>query len=244
MHRVFIVERRVGIQPPVAVLADAGPVAGAEPSPTAGLAAYSRGEAKFKLGELSYRATGFWGLPEFDTPGFGSAVAAELAEKVCPGGGLRDALFINPGVGHLAIHATRSLGLKKVVAASRDELSLRAVGMNLATLPERARPAYSCLDALMVEDLPPGSFDLLAESPDIVPERDWIGPAWLEAERLLRGGGIYLVYCTATELARLEKRRPSGSAAGSTDGSGGTPRWSLLGQKRKKGFVASAWRRG
>jgi hypothetical protein len=125
------------------------------------------------------------------------------------------------------------LGIKRITAASRDELSLRAVGINLSALPERYRPDYTAIDALSAVDLPPGSFDLVAESPDIVPERDWIGPSWNLADRLLRGGGVYLVYCSPTDMARLEKRRPSG----------GGGRWTLLGQKRKKGFVASAWRK-
>ena len=51
---------------------------------------------------------------------------------------------------------------------------------------------------------------------------------------LLRPGGLYLAYCPPTEMSRLEKRRPSEAGL----------RWSLLGQKRKKGFVASAWRKG
>jgi hypothetical protein len=223
MHRVFVAERPRGEAR-----------AAESPAPAGGVReVYARGEGRFRLADHSYRATGFWGLPEFDTPSYGSVVAAELASRVCSGIAFCDALFLEPGVGHLALWASGALGLKRVTAASRDELSLQAVGINVSSRPQRSRPDYTAIDALSAADLPPDSFDLVAESPDVVPERDWIGPAWDLAGRLLRGGGVYLAYCSPTEMTRLEKRRPSG----------GGGRWSLLGQKRKKGFVASAWRK-
>lgn len=230
MHRAFVVER---------VAKDADYLVNDETKVEAKeLSAYLRGETRFKLGDQSYRAWGFWGLPEFDTPSFGSSVAAELASrvrssKVLEASSFRDGLFIEAGAGHLVIWASRELGLERVTAASRDELSLRAVGINLTTLPERRRPEYRAIDALSAAELPPDSFDLVVESPDIVPERDWIGPSWELAGRLLRSGGLYLAHCSPTEMTRLEKRRPSAGV-----------RWSLAGQKRKKGAVASAWRKG
>jgi hypothetical protein len=249
MHRVFVVERQ-GAE---------GRVEGSDeatvdlPLAASYLGAYLRGEARFKLADLAYRASGYWGLPEFDTPGYGASIAAELASRACKGGGFRDALFIEPGVGHLAIWASRALGLKRVTAASRDYLSLWAVDANLACLGESSRPAYTAIDALGATDLPRDSFDLVVESPDIVPERDWIGPSWDLAGRLLRAGGFYLAYCSSTEMTRLEKRRPEARHQdasstrppdGPTDGGeGGAVRWTLLGQRRKKAFVASVWRK-
>ena len=221
MHRVFMVERR------------SDSVGTAENAAASLPDAYLRGELRFKLADNSYRASGFWGLPEFDTPSYGSMAAAELAFHVCAGASFRDGLFIEPGVGHLAVWASAALGLKQVTAVSRDALSLRAVDFNLACLPERSRPKLSAVDALAVDDLPSGSFDLVVESPDVVPERDWIGPSWKLAGQVLRSGGVYLVLCSPTEMTRMEKRRPTG----------GGGRWSLLGQKRKKGFIASAWRK-
>jgi len=230
MHLAVVVERpaeslagRAGDAPDEAAATN-----GASEGPE--LSTYIRGEARFKLADLSYRARGFWGLPEFDTAGYGSSVAAELASRVCEGLAFGDALFLEPGVGHLAVWASRALGLKTVTAASRDELSLRAAGINLSSLPDRSRPEYRTLDALIAGDLTAGSFDLMIESPDLVPERDWTGPAWDLAGRLLRPGGLYLVYCSPTEMTRLEKSRPAGSAP-----------WKLLGRKRKKGFAAAAW---
>jgi hypothetical protein len=238
-HNVFVVERLAGAAaaygaPVDGALAD-GALAEVPGAEGGGPSAYLRGESRFKLADLAYRAMGFWGLPEFDTPGFGSVAAAEVASRAFAPAGGGDALLIEPGVGHLALWAARARGVRRLTAASRDALALEATRANLAALPERFRPEYAAVDALSAADLPPASFDLVAEALDIVPELDWIGPAWDRAGRLLRKGGIYLAYCPPTEMTRLEKRRPSAA--------GGGP-WSLLCQKRKKGYVATAWRRG
>jgi len=203
-------------------------------SPGDRLEAYRRGEARFKLAGLSYRASGFWGLPEFDTPSYGSAVAAEVLRKVyaAPGACPR-VLVAEPGAGHAAIWIARELEPEGITAASRDELALEAAGANLASLPERQRPAYSAVDALGLDELSESSFDLVVDFPVIVPERDWTAPAWDRAARLLGPGGLYLACCSPTEFARLEKRRPGAPGL----------RWTLLSRKRKKGFVAAAWRR-
>ena len=164
-------------------------------------------------------------------------MAADAASKAFAGASLgsgreSSALFINPGIGLPALWAARSLGVKSLTALSRDALVLEATACNLASLPAASRPAYSAVDALKATDLPPNSFDLIVESPDIVPERDWIGPSWELAELLLKSGGVYLVHCSPTESTRFEKRKPSGGG-----------RWSLVARRRKKGAVAMAWRR-
>lgn len=233
-HEVFIVERGAG-------RLESDP---AESGPELG--AYLRGEARFKLASLSYRAKGFWGLPEFDTPGYGSSATAEVLSRVfaaapkSAGAGSKvpsrtsaAALVIEPGAGHAAIWIARELGPRRLVAASRDALSLAATRMNLAALPERARPGYAAVDALGLLGLSAASFDLIVEFPEIVPELDWTASSWERAGRLLGPGGVYLACCSPTESLRLEKRRPSG--AGSC--------WTLLCRRRKKGFVALAWRR-
>jgi hypothetical protein len=231
-HNVYIVERRSEGPEDVAGAAAAARSEGARAE--LDLDSYLRVESRFKLADLSYRSRGFWGLPEFDTPGYGSSAAAEVALRAFAEAKAAEVLLIEPGVGHLGIWAARELGTKSLTAASRDLLALEATRLNLASLPERSRPRYLAIDALGASDLAPASFDLVAECPEVVPERDWIGPAWERAAGLVRPGGVYLAYCPPTEMSRLEKRRPSGEGS----------RWSLLCHKRKKGFVASAWRRG
>jgi precorrin-6B methylase 2 len=192
------------------------------------LSLYERRRGNFKLAGASYAASGFWGLPEFDTVGYDQAAAAELAEKVVPGSLIRDALIVNPGIGHLALWASRRLGPQTLTAASRDLLSLAATAANLALQPN-SRLHYRAMSSLELGSLDPASLDLLACFPDVVPEYDWIGPLWADAARLLKRGAILIVSCQPTELTRLAKRRPQG--------------WKLRGEKRKKGFVAAAWER-
>jgi hypothetical protein len=236
-HTVYIMENAGGASHPS--LGEAATAASAvEPGlgPSAelnlsifDLSAYVRTEAKFKMGSLSYKALGFWGLPDFDTVGYGPSVAAEVAERSCPGSLIREALVIEPGVGHFALWLARKLGPQRIDAASRDLLALAATGANLARLPGSLRSAYRPLDSLRLDELPGFSEDLLVETPDIVPEYDWISPGWERAGRLVKSGGIYLAVCPPTELGRLAKRKPTG--------------WRLLAEKRRKGFAAAAWQR-
>jgi 16S rRNA G1207 methylase RsmC len=192
------------------------------------LGLYLRSRGRFKLAGLEYQAAGIWGLPEFDTVGYGNVAAAELAVRVLPGSLVRDALIVGPGLGHLAIWAAKRLSPERLVAASRDLLSLAATGANLAVQPAPS-PAYLALSSLVLDELPPASFDFIAWNPDIVPEYDWMGPLWAEAGRLLKKGGTLIVHCPPTELTRLSKRKPEG--------------FRLLGDKKKKTFIASAWLR-
>jgi 16S rRNA G1207 methylase RsmC len=193
------------------------------------LSLYQRRRGSFKLAGISYEASGIWGLPEFDTVGYGSVAAAELAVRALPGSLVRSALVVNPGIGNLPIWLTRRLAPESITAASRDVLSLAATGANLAAQP-KPRPEYRAWSSLELAALPDASFDLIVWNPDIVPEYDWIGPVWEEASRLLKTGASLLIACPPTELARFEKRRPQG--------------FRKTGEKRKKAFEAGAWLRG
>jgi hypothetical protein len=192
------------------------------------LAIYLRRRGAFKLGGTAYEASGIWGLPEFDTVGYGPVAAAELAVRVLPGSLVRDALVVNPGIGHLALWMARRLGPERIMGASRDLLSLAATGANLASQP-RPRPDYRALSSLELSTLEAASLDLIAWAPDIVPEYDWIAPLWDEAARLLKAGATLIVHCPPTELTRLSKRKPQG--------------FRLLGEKKKRSFAAAAWMR-
>jgi 16S rRNA G1207 methylase RsmC len=244
MHRVFVVERassgaevegRATQDAPWPLAEESGPyfdIGGLD------LSVYVRREGRFKLGLAAYPARGFWGLPEFDTPSFGSSAAADLGERALAGSLVREALFINPGVGHLALWAAKRLGARAITGASRDLLSLAATGANLAAgagfsgfAPGAVSdgPVYRAADSLRLEELPEASQDLILETPDIVPAFDWAAQSWARAQRLVKAGGIYMAVCPPTEIARLEKRRVSG--------------WRLLGERRKRGSIAMAWQR-
>ncbi len=214
-------------------------------SPLSGLdlRAYNRTEGRFRMADLSYRAKGFWGLPEFDTPGFGSSAAAELASRVLPESRMGDILVIDPGVGHFALWASRALRPGRLAAASRDLLALAATGANIAALPRSSRPEYAAIDELKLDSLAESSFDLIADFSEGVPEMDGAGPAWERASRLVRPGGVFLASRGLGEMARLERRKPVGQAAGAPE-EAPRPLWTALGRRRKKGAVAAAWRKG
>jgi len=245
MHRVFVVERtasgasadgNAGPGPASSAAARAEGAASAvvgasEEGPYLDLSgldlsAYVRRQGRFTLGEASYQARGFWGLPEFDTTSYGSDAAAGLGERVLAGSLVREALIVNPGLGHLALWAARRLGALAITGASRDLLSLAAAGANLAA---STRTAYRAVDSLRLDELPEASQDVIFEAPDIVPSFDWASLCWARAARLVKAGGTYLAICPPTEMARLEKRRLSG--------------WRLLGERRKRGALAMAWQR-
>jgi len=190
------------------------------------LSLYRRSEADFKLFGKIYRARGYWGLPDFDTIGWPQLAAAELLSRFATGGKVEEALVVNPGLGHTALWIALALAPARLGLASRDLLSLLAARENLGGI-EAPKPLL--LDALRLDEGGEASLDLLLDFADPVPEYDWLGPTWARSARLLRRGGMLVVAGPPTELARLEKRRPEG--------------WRLLGEKRKKGSVAVAWRR-
>ncbi len=240
-HRVFVAEIPAGSQAPAEGPGRAGAL-GNPPAKGEGggsgldldpehldLSSYLRTEASYKLADRSYRARGFWGLGEFDTIGYSSALAAELCSRSCSGSLVREALILNPGLGHTALWMSRALGPGRITAASRDLLSLAATGANLGGLPSSSRPAYRALDALRLEELEDHSLDLIVDNLDVIPEFDWLTPAWEAAGRLLKTGGTLVAVSGPTEITRFEKRRPKG--------------WQLAAEKRKRGFAAMAWRR-
>jgi precorrin-6B methylase 2 len=192
------------------------------------LSSYLRCRSRFKLAGLSYEASGIWGLPEFDTVGYGTIAAAELGERALAGSLVRDLLVVNPGLGHLPLWAARRLAPERIVGASRDLLALAATGANLASVPNM-KTRYAAHDSLRLDELGSASFDAIFCFPDIVPEYDWISPLWASASRLLKTGASLIVACPPTELKRFEKSR--------------VPGFRMVGERRKKTFEAAAWAR-
>jgi hypothetical protein len=213
----------------------------AQPDPEAfDLGPYRRGSADFRLAELRYRASGFWGLPEFDTPSFSNSAAAELAARTFPETCKGHMLVIDPGVGHFALWAARACGCRSVTAASRDLVSLAACAANLSELPQRFRPTYTSVDELGLDSVSEASFDVIADFSPLIPELDRSTYVWSRASRLLKPGGVFLAVRGLAEMARLERHRPSGSVM---EGLSSAPLWTSLGKRRKKGAIAAAWRK-
>ena len=195
------------------------------------LAAYRRRSGDFRVLGKAYKASGYWSLPDFDTIGFPQLAAAEVLGRFASGKPVEKALIINPGIGHLAMWLALAFGPPSIGLASRDLLSVVAARENL-TLLLHERELQTSSAILDIHNLDPailGPLDLIVEFGDPVPEYDWIADSWARATSLLAPGGLLVVAAPPTEAVRLEKRRPEG--------------FRLLGEKRKKGSVAVAWRR-
>ena len=230
-----------GRDSPLPVAASAGPVITAE-APIArhagvpglldlsalDLSAYVRREGQFSLGDERYRARGFWGLPDFDTIGFGPLLATGIAARAIAGMLIRDLLVVEPGVGHAALWAARHIVPERIDAASRDLLALAATGANLASLPGR-KPAYRAIDALRLDELERATYDLIMDFPENLPEYDWIEAFWERSSRLLKKGGALVAVASSTSLTRMEKRKPSGFVS----------RF----ERKKRGMTGAVWRR-
>ena len=83
---------------------------------------YDRGARRFTLATTTLELETVWGLPEFDTPGHSTGLAArQLVEA-----GGRTFLFVDPGQGLLPALVARSRPGSTVVLRSRDLLALAA----------------------------------------------------------------------------------------------------------------------
>lgn len=237
MHRAFVLA-----PPPEAHGAAKGEASSGAPGPFDRghfeLGTYVRRTGDFRLLGKDYRAAGYWGLPDFDTIGFSQLAATELLGRFATGKPARRALVVNPGIGHSAMWLSLALDPESLELSSRDLLSLHAARENLLDLEETAlhagtlgagRFSIEIRDLLRLDEAPTAERDLLLEFADPVPEYDWIADTWARARSAMAPGGLFAVAAPPTELVRLEKRRPEG--------------FRLLGEKRKKGAAAVAWRR-
>jgi hypothetical protein len=105
------------------------PVAEYEPAFARGV--YDRGRLRYKSAEI----TTVFGLPEFDTPGFGTQLAIQLLPH-CRG----NVVVLNPGQGLLPAAAGRALALD-----DRDLLAIRNTSRNATVTGEAAGTAVAML---------------------------------------------------------------------------------------------------
>ena len=223
-HTVFILEKPIDASPP--------PSSALTPtvpdSYRTTLALYRRTSAPRKLGRYSAQASGFWGLPEFDTPSFATELALDALEKACAGSLVRDFLIYEPGIGLAALWACKSLGPATIYAMSRDLLALRATQDNIEAL-SGLRPVYKALQAIDRAIVSNASLDAVLWFPDEVPDYDGINPDWEFLGRSIKKGGAVVIVSTSTMTARFERNKPAFMQR--------------LGDTKKKGFSAFVARR-
>lgn len=197
------------------------------------LGLYLRSDTSFDLGSVSVRARGYRGLEEFDTVSYGTEAAIAAAARVAAGSLVRHALFVEPGIGLAAIWARRVLGPDRLTIASRDILSLRASRANLlaegAAADAMDPAALRSLSSLRLGEVADASCDLQIWRADETPMADWAAPLWATAQRVAKLGSAFVIVCSTGGAGRLAKRPPRGMR--------------ILGEKKKKGFVAVFGRR-
>lgn len=223
-HTVFILEKpnEASLPPPETSIT-------AVPGPSeAFLALYRRSQARRALGRYSAQVSGFWGLPEFDTPSFATELALEALEKASAGSLVREFLISEPGIGLAALWACKSLGPAAIHAMSRDLLSLRATQANVEALTG-PRPAFRALQSIDRAAVSDASLDAVLWFPDEVPDYDGIKPDWEFLGRSVKKGGSVVIVSNSTIVSRFEKNKPACMQR--------------LGEKKTKGFSAFMARR-
>ncbi len=163
---------------------------------------YDRGEIDATLGRERVRTKTYWGLPEFDTLGFGTLAAASgLAGGGAP---VESALVFEPGQGHLAAYLARATAPARVDLQSRDVLALRASAGNVelnavrpveigtlnTLLPVAAGDGYDLAATVLADRSPP------AVDAEIV----------ISLQAATRPGGTVLVAGPSTAVTRCLER--------------------------------------
>jgi SAM-dependent methyltransferase len=172
-------------------------------SPLEDLTPYLRGRQKFSSCGLEYELETAFNLPDFDTIGYSIELAQEVLLAVPLQG---DALFWNPGQGHLPVSAQRKAGkgFETVAIAGRDALELAMAERNLASHGRTvSRSLLLPTEAGLSEAEEPSSVDLLCAIANPVPKSPWHIDLALGAERLLRKGGAMLAAGRSTEVFRI-----------------------------------------
>ena len=191
------------------------------------LAVYERRRSDFELAGIRYPLSGYWGLPDFDTPSYASVLAAGLFARAAGETRVRGASIGNPGPGHTSLYACGRFGIERLRLVSRDFLQTTATRRNLAAAG--FSPELSESDGLDPGEPFEGGFDLVVEFPDPVPEFDWIGPLWDRAARTAAPGAAFVMVSRPTEAGRFDRRKPSG--------------WTRAFERKRDGFSGLVYRR-
>ncbi len=191
------------------------------------LAVYERCRSDFELAGVRYGLSGYWGLPDFDTPSHAAALAAAICDRAAGDSPARACSIGNPGPGHPALYACGRFGIRTLRVVSRDCLQVAATARNLAAVG--FSPELSASDGLDPGEPPGAGFDLILEFPDPVPEYDWIGPLWDRASRSAAPGASLVLVSRPTEAARFDRRKPRG--------------WVRRLERKRDGFAGLAYRR-
>jgi len=212
------------------------PGSGSEPGPSDaddydGLGPYGRGTCAFTLRGTGYSLRAVRGLPDFDSPGYGTELAARILEDQPRAEG-SSAVVLNPGQGHVPLYLALALGYRDQILAGRDLLGLRASARALGEANAAcsafhiALPSGLGAETARVGATPPR---LVVAFPEDAPGYPWCETAAETAVSLLAPGGRFIVCARSSLLADMGKRRPAGMRT--------------VADKKEKGFRAIAYER-
>jgi hypothetical protein len=180
-------------------------------------------------------------------------------------------LIHEPGQGHFpAWLMRRGAAANHIVLSGRNILALEAARHNTAAAVAAAdMPGSAELKVQIVPtvELPggcpafpeQGAYRFIAAFPETVPLTDRSGALWEALARLLAPGGTALVALPSSEAEKFDRQKPAGGSsargigggAGSIDGGAGGindggkgPSFTRLGDIKRQGFRAMAYRRG
>jgi hypothetical protein len=220
-HTVFVLKKAGKIVPasdeaepptasePPAVLPEWVAPSGANLAERArGLDFYVRSSGPRSLGRYYQEASGYQGLPEFDTNSFATDLGIEALERAAAGSLVRDFLAVEPGIGLASLWACRSLGPERVHALSRDYLALIATAANLAA----SFPKVACQPLASTEagELSDASIDAAMIFPDITPRVDSIPGYWQLLSRTAKRGAAVVVAADSQTAFRFDKAKIPG----------------------------------
>jgi hypothetical protein len=167
------------------------------------LAPYFRMHQRFSSGNVGYELETAYNLPDFDTIGY----AIELAQEILPFGALKgNALFWNPGQGHLPVYAERKRprGFAAMLIAGRDALELAVTEHNLAAAGrQRVKAILLPTEAGLADAGEAQSFNLLCAVLRAIPKAPWRVDLVHSAQKLLAPGGLFLATGDSTEVFRV-----------------------------------------
>ena len=168
---------------------------------------YIRHKGSFKMGDdAPYTLSTVYNLPDFDQLSFWLHVSAELLSHNAFTG---DALFWNPGQGHLPVwlNTRKSNRIKSITLASRDCLQNRISRYNLDKSGFEGKITAQTFpdESFLTECYGKESFDCLFMNLNPIPKVKWHQMLAGTALDLLKSGKHCFIMTRSSDMSQLEK---------------------------------------
>ncbi len=179
------------------------------------LSSYLRGEMAPVLCGVRYTLATAYGLPDFDTVGRASELAAGTLDGMAVEGTV---LFWNPGQGHVAVFVHRKYGarIERYIVAGRDRLALEMTAKNLAdngAAPEKIAVVHAAFPADLSPITEKARFLICLGDKDL--SGKWQDGFLRQAGGLVEERGKLVFSATSTTVQRVAKRHPGFAIIGS-----------------------------